>query len=103
MKVKGILIENEQGEEFLVTLRDMTSVGRPAFIVERRERGTWRSSELPARQSVAVTAMALMGLSALAERCGLRLTWLPSHAPETGREYPVQTAGSSLFHQHDQP
>lgn len=74
MKVKGILLENENGEEFLVTLRDENSVGRPAFIVERRERGVWVSAQLPARQSVAITAMGLMGLSAVAERCGLKLT-----------------------------
>jgi len=77
MKVKGILLENEQGDEFLVTLRDDTTAGRPAFVVERRERGMWVSAKLPARQSVAITAMGLMGLSAVAERCGLKLTGLP--------------------------
>lgn len=77
MKVRGVLLENEQGDEFLVTLRDETTAGRPAFIVERRERGIWVSANLPARQSVAITALGLMGLSAVAERCGLKLTGNP--------------------------
>ncbi len=85
MKVKGILLENEKGEEYLVTLRDNTTAGRPAFIVERREQGVWVSANLPARQTVAITALGLMGLSAVAERCGLKLTGIASGQEEPFR------------------
>ncbi|BCA56186.1 hypothetical protein W02_33260 [Nitrospira sp. KM1] len=94
MKVKGILVEDIEGEEFLVTLRDSTTAGRPAFIVERRERGIWMTAELSPRQTVTITAMALMGLSALLERCGLRLDGTGSDCHGPSANEPPRTSMS---------
>jgi len=94
MKVKGILIQSEGGEEFLVTALETRLAASPAFRVERRKEGRWISAQLPARQSLAITAVALLGMNSVAERCGLKLTGLVSHLCESQAEYIPESLAS---------
>lgn len=61
MNVKGIVLENDKGQEFLVSARGDRHNRNVTLTVRKRERNQWVDAKMPMRQRLAMLIVAVSG------------------------------------------